>query len=112
VIAIYPGLMPGTGLAREYPASQPFAWNDIPPVIRPISRSFISMNSAGESGRALARLVPDPAEEGISGKYYSGREEKPSSKESYNAQKALELWEAGANMVNRTEEENLLPASS
>jgi len=92
VNAFNPGMMPGTGLARDYHPLMRFAWNYLLPVIRPIAGSFMPMNSASESGQALARLVLDPSLESISGKYYSGLKEKLSSKESYDGQKALELW--------------------
>lgn len=106
--AFNPGLMPGTGLARDYSPLQRFAWNYILPIIRPISRFFIPMNSVSESGQALARLVLDPSLERISGKYYSGLKEEPSSKESYDLQKALELWETSVSLVKLTREETLL----
>jgi hypothetical protein len=110
--AFNPGLMPGTGLARDYNPLQRFAWNYVLPVIRPLSRSFISMNSVNESGHALARLVLDASLERVSGKYYSGITEKPSSKESYDLQKACELWDTSASLVKLTQEENLLPGAA
>ena len=109
--AFNPGLMPGTGLARDYRPLQRFAWNYILPAIRPISRSFIPMNSVKESGQALARLVLDPSLERISGKYYSGLKEEPSSQASYDLQKACELWETSTSLVKLTREETLLRIS-
>jgi len=106
--AFNPGLMPGTGLARDYNPVLRFAWNYILPFIRPITRLFIPMNSVRESGQALARLVIDPSLERVSGKYYSGTKEVPSSKESYDMGKACELWESSAKMVKLTREETLL----
>lgn len=109
--AFNPGLMPGTGLARDYSPLQRFAWNYILPIIRPISQFFIPMNSVNESGQALARLVLDPSLERVSGKYYSGLNEEPSSEESYDLQKASELWETSASLVKLAREETLLWAS-
>ncbi len=43
--AFNPGLMPGTGLARDYSPLQRFAWNYLLPVIRPIARFFMPMNN-------------------------------------------------------------------
>jgi light-dependent protochlorophyllide reductase len=100
--AFNPGLMPGTGLARDYTPFQRFAWNYVLPVIRPLARHFIPMNSTQESGQALARLVLDPSLENISGKYYSGLKEIPSSQESYDLPKAFELWETSASLVKLT----------
>jgi light-dependent protochlorophyllide reductase len=110
--AFNPGLMPGTGLARDYSMFQRFAWNYILPVIRPVSRFFMPMNSVDESGKALARLVLDPALENISGRYFSGFKEEQSSKESYDMQKAFELWETSAGLVKLTQEESLLKTPS
>lgn len=106
--AFNPGLMPGTGLARDYNPLLRFAWDRVLPVIRPIARFFVPMHSVAESGRALARLVLDPALEKTSGKYYSGLKEEPSSKESYDAQKAFELWESSARLVKLAPEETRL----
>ncbi len=106
--AFNPGLMPGTGLARDYSPLQRFVWNYILPVIRPLSRFFMSMNSVKESGQALARLVLDPSLERVSGRYYSGRQEESSSNESYDSQKALELWKTSTSLVKLTQEEALL----
>ena len=106
--AFNPGLMPGTGLARDYSPLQRFAWNYFLPVFRPIARFFVPMHTVTESGQALARLVLDPSLERTSGKYYSGLKEESSSKESYNSQKAFELWETSASLVKLTQAEALL----
>jgi NAD(P)-dependent dehydrogenase (short-subunit alcohol dehydrogenase family) len=108
VSAFNPGLMPGTGLARDYNPIQRFAWNYVLPILRPISRFFMPMNSVADSGKALAKLVLDPALEKVIGKYYSGLKEECSSKESYDLQKALELWETSARLVKLTREESPL----
>jgi hypothetical protein len=102
--------MPGTGLARNYTPLQRFAWNYILPVIRPIWRFFMPIYSVNESGRALARLVLDSALEKVTGKYYSGLKEVPSSQESYDLKKAFELWETSASLVKLNLAETLLPA--
>ena len=108
VNAFNPGLMPGTGLARDYSPLQRFAWHFILPVIRPIAGAFISINSAGKSGKALARLLLDPAVESVSGKYFSGMLEIKSSQESYDRQKAIDLWETSMKLVKLTQEETPL----
>ncbi len=95
VNAFDPGLMP-TNLVREYPR-----------VIRALSAILIpaltlvmkNAHSAAESGRALARLVIDPQLEGVTGKYFEGLKEIPSSKDSYDVGKAAELWETSAGLV-------------
>jgi hypothetical protein len=74
-------------------------------------RSLMPMNSVSDSGQALARLVLDPSLERISGKYYSGLKEEPSSKESYDTKKAFELWETSASLAKLTPEETPLQIS-
>jgi len=51
------------------------------------------------SGAAMARLVLDPALEGVSGRYFHVLEETPSSLESRDEAKAQELWIASAGMA-------------
>jgi len=52
--------------------------------------------------------VLDSSLDGITGKYYSGLKEEPSSKESYDLQKAHELWETSLSLVKLTGEETHL----
>ena len=106
--AFNPGLMPGTGLARDYSPFMRFAWNYVLPLIRPVARLFVPMGSARRSGQALARLVLDPSLEGVSGKYYSVFDEQRSSDESYDLQRAHELWETSAKLVNLGRDETPL----
>jgi len=105
VNAFDPGLMPGTGLARDYTPLQRFAWNFVLPVLRFIP----GVNSTSKSGRDLARLVLDPQLESVSGKYFVGRTQVPSSKQSYDESQAAELWDASARMVHLRPEETILP---
>ncbi len=63
VTAFDPGLMPGTGLAREYPAVVRVLWSTVLPALRVLP--FASSPAA--SGRALAALLcdePSPAASG------------------------------------------------
>lgn len=57
-IAFDPGLMPGTGLAREFPAPARFAWKHVLPAAGAI---LPGVSSVKRSGEALARLLSDPA---------------------------------------------------
>jgi light-dependent protochlorophyllide reductase len=96
VNAFDPGLMPGTGLARDYGMMARFAWRFVLPVLRP----FVpNVNSAARSGRALANMVTGPRFVRISGKKLQGTRDVPSSKDSYDPAMAMELWEASATMV-------------
>lgn len=55
--------------------------------------------ATGQSGTALARLVLDPELAGVTGKYFSGRRETRSSAESYDLDKAADLWETSIALV-------------
>ena len=67
-----------------------------------------NMQSLDAAGKALARLVLDPALEGISGKYFAGMNERASSQESYDQHKAAELREASAELVKLQSSETLV----
>jgi light-dependent protochlorophyllide reductase len=105
VNAFDPGLMPGTGLARDYGRLARFAWRFVLPVLRP----FVpNVNSAARSGRALANMITDPRFDRISGKYFQGARDVPSSKDSYDPVIATELWESSASMVKLAPDETIL----
>lgn len=57
-MAFDPGLMPGTGLARDRSALERWAWTNLLPALRLISRG---VSSAERSGEALARLLAEPS---------------------------------------------------
>jgi NAD(P)-dependent dehydrogenase (short-subunit alcohol dehydrogenase family) len=95
VNAFDPGLMPGTGLARTYPAVLRFAWNYVLPVATLFMRN---VNRAAKSGQRLALLASGP-QGAVTGKYFSEGREIRSSELSYDAAKALDLWDASARMT-------------
>jgi hypothetical protein len=88
--------MPGTKLARDYSLPARFAWHVLLPALRFL---LPHMYSPETPGKALARLVLDPALEGVTGKYFARMEAIVSSEESYDRQKATELWETSAELV-------------
>jgi NAD(P)-dependent dehydrogenase (short-subunit alcohol dehydrogenase family) len=94
--AFDPGLMPGTGLVREAPAPLRFANAHILPHLIPFARRvrMPNIHTVQESAGALARLLSDPVLAGTSGKYFEGRQEIRSSDESYDENRAEELWKA------------------
>jgi NAD(P)-dependent dehydrogenase (short-subunit alcohol dehydrogenase family) len=109
VNAFDPGLMPGTGLVRGYGPSVRFAWKSLGPLLRWIVRPlFANIHRPEDSGRALARLVLDPALENVSGRYFEGLAEIRSSAESYDQTKAATLWEQSAELVGLSQQEALL----
>ena len=98
--AFDPGAVPGTGLARNHGPLARFAWDRGVGRLVPILRRLgVPFSTAEASGRALARLVTDPSLEGVSGRYFEIYEEARSSEESYDLEKAQELWEESAAMV-------------
>ena len=109
VNAFEPGLMPGTKLARDHGAFERFAWNVILPALR---FALPNTHSPDASGKALARLVLDPALESITGKDFEGTRERASSEESYNQQEAAELWKASAELVKLLPTETILRVES
>ena len=96
--AFDPGLMPGTGLMREAPAALRFILRHIP--IALLRRLFSpNVHAAEESGAALARLVTDPELNTTTGRYFEGRRQIRSSEESYNNERAVELWDASMTLT-------------
>jgi NAD(P)-dependent dehydrogenase (short-subunit alcohol dehydrogenase family) len=106
-LAMDPGLMPGTGLARDYNVVLRFFWLRVMPNILPLMRMLISPNihSPQESAEALARLASDPDMEGISGKYFEGMSDIKSSEDSYNETKQEDLWAWTVKTVSKDVEE-------
>ena len=88
VNAFNPGLIPGSGLARDYPPLQRFAWRFVLPLLRFLPQ----VNSARTCGVRLAALVQDPRFERVSGRYFDGLREVRSSHDSYDREKASDLW--------------------
>jgi light-dependent protochlorophyllide reductase len=93
--AFDPGLMPGTGLARDYPAYQRMAWRFVMPVMTVLP----GVNTPRRSARALARLMSDPALETLSGRYWSGTRQTDSSADSHDRSKAADLWETSLGLT-------------
>jgi light-dependent protochlorophyllide reductase len=90
-----PGLMPGTGLARDYSSAGRWAWRYVFPVLRVLP----NVNSTRNSGTRLARLVWDPALDTVSGGYFEGRRQIRSSADSYDTAKALDLWNTSEQLI-------------
>ncbi|MQA10246.1 MAG: SDR family NAD(P)-dependent oxidoreductase [Pseudonocardiaceae bacterium] len=100
VNAFDPGMMPGTGLARDYNPFFRFAWKYLMPALTVLPRNF---HTTRTSGAALAHLIADPALDGVSGKYFQGRRPSRSSAESYDPDRAAELWRSSAELVGMPE---------
>jgi NAD(P)-dependent dehydrogenase (short-subunit alcohol dehydrogenase family) len=88
VTAFDPGLMPGSGLARDYPPLQRLAWRYLLPALRVLP----GVRSTRTSGRYLAALAGDARFDGVTGEYFDGGKPIRSSADSYDRDKALDLW--------------------
>ena len=99
-----PGLMPGSGLAEDYTPTAKFVWNNILPVL---SKFIPNVNTMQQAGKALARLVEDPELANVTGKYFSGFKAIDSSTESYDRDKAKQLWDASIKLAQLQAEETI-----
>lgn len=88
VNAFDPGLMPGSGLARDYSTLGRWAWRYLFPALRVLP----NVNSIRGSGRNLAALTGDARFDGVTGIYFEGVRPILSSADSYDRDKALDLW--------------------
>ena len=96
VFAIDPGLMPGTGLARDAPDwLKPLFFG----IIRLWGRWEPGIRPPEVSGQHVARLVTDPALRGKSGLYFDGDEETRSSAASYEREKQIDLWNTSGELA-------------
>lgn len=103
VNAFEPGLVPGSGLARDYPPALRFVWDRIlPGMARVLSPLVPVVNTAAKAGGALATVVLNPALERVSGKYFPSHarwREAASSDASYDAERARALWDESVRMA-------------
>ena len=97
-----PGLVPASGLARDYPPAMKFIWDRILPFVTGSLNPFIpSLSTLSRSGTALSRMVLDPELANTTGKYFPSHARwhaARSSELSYDAQKARALWDASVRM--------------
>jgi NAD(P)-dependent dehydrogenase (short-subunit alcohol dehydrogenase family) len=96
VNAFDPGLMPGSGLARDYPLLQRLAWRYLLPALRVLP----GVRSTRASGRLLAAMAADARFDGVTGQYFSGRKAIRSSADSYNRDHALDLWNTSERLLS------------
>ena len=87
-----PGLVPGTGLARQYGAAARFLFTRVAPALVPVMKPFFHAQTLDDAGRNLARMVTEPSLAGVSGTYIAGTKPIRSSAESYDAAKQRDLW--------------------
>jgi NAD(P)-dependent dehydrogenase (short-subunit alcohol dehydrogenase family) len=103
VTAYDPGFMPGTGLARDYPAA--LRWIFVNAL--PWASVFLSrMETPERSGAQLARLATDPAFAERTNQYFvPSLQDIASSEESYDEAKQADLWATSIQLAQLTAEE-------
>ncbi len=84
-----PGLMPGTGLARDLPPKKQWAWNNIMPVLK----LFPGVTSTAHSAEGLARLVLAEEHAKSVNEYFEIGKLSKASDESNNPTREAELWQ-------------------
>ena len=94
VNAFDPGLMPGTGLARDYPLPLRLVWHYVMPLLGPF---VANVHSTATSGRRLAALAAGG--DAATGTYVSDGRPTRSSIQSYDTTQARAPWDASAAMV-------------
>ena len=107
-----PGLVPGSGLARDYSPALRFVWNRVlPGIARVVTLAVPWISTAPKSGQAVARLVLDPTLAGITGKYFPSHtrwQAAPSSIDSYDVEQARALWQESVHVTGLTPTESPL----
>jgi len=91
-----PGLMPGTGLARDFPALQRFAWSALMPVMRVLP----GVTTPRRSSAHLADLVLGRRHGHLRGAYvFLGTPQDPSPA-SFDADRERHLWEVADELTS------------
>jgi NAD(P)-dependent dehydrogenase (short-subunit alcohol dehydrogenase family) len=108
VNAFDPGLTPGTGLAKTYPAPLRFAWKHIMPMLRYIRKNI---SSPATSGSRLANLAFGEELRQLNGVYYSGGKVSKSSADSYNKAYQAELWKSSVELTGIQQQDTGIPLS-
>lgn len=84
-----PGLMPGTGLARDLPRFKQWAWNNVMPALKVLP----GVTSTSNSAERLARLTLGEEHATVSNAYIEIGKLSQASNESDDPQRERELWE-------------------
>ena len=116
VNAFEPGLVPGSGLARDYPPVLRFIWDRVlPGLARVLSPAVPSINPADKAGAALAKVALDPELDRTSGRYFPSHARwrpAPSSDASYDQAQARALWDASVGFARLAPGESPLLTSA
>eukprot|EP00172_Hildenbrandia_rubra_P001492 Plantae.Rhodophyta-Hildenbrandia_rubra.ctg20533.p1 GENE.Plantae.Rhodophyta-Hildenbrandia_rubra.ctg20533~~Plantae.Rhodophyta-Hildenbrandia_rubra.ctg20533.p1 ORF type:complete len:337 (-),score=42.74 Plantae.Rhodophyta-Hildenbrandia_rubra.ctg20533:630-1640(-) len=107
VFAMDPGLMPGTELARDFPK---FVVKFLfVPLVSVIGVFDKGIRYPDVSGRDLAGLISKDSLENETGVYFDGEDKDESSPESYDEEKARDLWNTSAKLCGLNQEDTILP---
>lgn len=106
VNAFDPGLTPGTGLAKSYPAPLRFVWNNIMPIMRYFRKNT---NSPATSGSRLANLAFSKELRQLNEIYYSDGKVTKSSTDSYNKAYQAELWKSSVELTGIQQQDTAIP---
>lgn len=96
VNAFDPGLVPGTGLARNYPSFLKFI-SDY--VFKALILFHPNVHTAKQSGSNLANLAYADAFKMYKGNYFEGAKEIPSSDDSYRQDFQKDLWDTSIKLT-------------
>lgn len=97
VNAFDPGLVPGTGLARNYPPFLKFIFHY---VFKALILFVPNVNTAEKSGKRLANLTFTDKYKNAKGKYFEGEKEIKSSVDTYNLAFQKDLWDTSLKLTN------------
>ena len=116
VNAFEPGLVPGSGLARDYPPVLRFIWDRVlPGLARVLSPAMPSINPVDKAGAALAKVALDPELDRTSGRYFPSHARwraARSSDASYDQAQARALWDASVGFARLAPGESPLLTSA
>jgi NAD(P)-dependent dehydrogenase (short-subunit alcohol dehydrogenase family) len=108
VNAICPGLMFGTGLARDRPWFLNFLFVYILPYTARLFELFWDVIiPCDQSAEYLAKLVTEKEFAGVTGKYMRRNKIIPSSKDSYDEEKQRILWDESIRLVGLQKDETV-----
>lgn len=106
VNAFDPGLVPGTGLAKNYPPVLKFIADK---VFKIMLLFHPNVHTATVSGKRLANLAFGEQYTHAKGKYFEGEKEITSSEDSYNKTYQAELWHSSMELLGVNPEDALAP---
>lgn len=107
--ALDPGLMPDTAFTRDFPKALARVFQGVFIGLEPL---VSGVRRVRQSGQHLARLVTDPALDGVTAAYFDGDRQVESSPDSYDRDKARDLWDTSVALSGLGAGESLLYPSS